>query len=108
MTATLPIPNPFQNPSPRRIFLTDADAIERHHSMVTSEAFQTAISVAQREYARSVGSMIPPGLEKEEVIPCHALLMARLQGANDMIGLLVGLAEMPAPPAKVKNPDNLD
>lgn len=108
MTATLPVPSPFENPSPRRIFLTDAKAIDQHHQMVTSDTFQTAIAVAQREYTRAMCNGIPPGLEKEEVMPCHAMALARLQGANDIITMLCGLAEIPKAPQKAKNPDNLD
>jgi hypothetical protein len=108
MTQTLEVPNPYQNPSPRRVFLTDAAAIDAHHRMVTSPAFQLAISVAQREYARAICSLDPLGKEDENSIHGHALHLARLQGANDFVAMLCGLAELPPPPPKVKNPDNLD
>lgn len=110
MTTTLPAPSPFENPSPRRIFLSDAKSIDDHHRMVTSPAFQQAISVAQQEYARALCSLSPLGGEDENVLNTKALHMARLQGATDIIAMLCGLAELPKaqPKNQPQSPPNLE
>lgn len=87
--------------------LANSQWIDEHHRMIESDAFQRAILFARDHYTRAVCAQPPPGTEGD-VLQSHALAMARLQGAQDFVSVILGLAEMPPIRTNQKNPDNLD
>ena len=108
MTRTLTQPPAYIHSTGRSIMLSESKWIEEHHRMIESEAFQRAIMYAKDHYTRACCSSPPPGTEKSDVTVSHALAMARLQGAQDFVSVLLGLAELPTEKPAAKNLDNLE
>jgi len=97
------------NPTPKAIFMSSNQNIASHKRMIETSEFQRAIQVAQLQYVRVLHNLAQgKNLNDPGFATGAAMCFERLQGSQEIIDIMLKLAEpMPTPEVRVVG-DNLE
>jgi hypothetical protein len=100
----IPLPT---HPTPKQEFVTDERLVKAHRELIYRDDFQLAIKTALAQYTRVMCDLAPSSLDSPNQLQGSAMCFQRIQGANDLVAILMRLAEIPKP-ADRKQFDNLN
>jgi hypothetical protein len=94
------------NPTPKQEFQESADHMKAHGALIDSPSFRRAVKVALAEHARMMCALAPSSMDSPNQLQASAMAFQRIQGANDVMNIMLKLSEIPKLPNK-KDDSNL-
>ncbi len=98
----------INNPTPKAEFLSDANKVAAHKSLIARDDFRLSLATAQRAYTRALCDIAPGNMAEQNYSQASAAAFNRLQGMSDFCAVLLNLAENPPPPIRSTLSQNLD
>lgn len=89
------------NPSPKQVFQSDSARVKKHADLIARPELREALDVALRQYLRQCSTV-----SCEAHTPEAASFAWRLAGAQELVNIFYGLADITTPSVR-RDPDNL-